>query len=494
MARRERLRVVSAGQDGLDVRGVSKAYGSTLANQEIDLQVAPGTVHVLLGENGAGKSTLVNLINGREAPDAGEIRFAGALVAAPGHTRPNPAIATVHQDLALVPVMTGLENIALALRRRPDRALRRAATEIQDRLGTGVDLDRPVEELELPQRQRIELVKALVAQPRLLVLDEPTTFLPPAETGPFLELVRRLAADGLAVLMITHRLDEAQAVADSATVLRHGRVVARHAGPQLPSNAELAAQIVGTAVPEPTRPRAEFGPEVLRLAHVSAVESGRTVLDDVELSLRAGEILGLAGVDGNGQLELLEVIAGLRRCSGRIELHGEPVQHLPLRKRAGRGLHYVSGDRRRAGIVPTLTIAEHFEVVLGRAPRDLDALLRAADVRPPDPRVRADGLSGGNQQKLMMARAFQRSPAVLLVSYPTQGLDVLAAAQLRQVLIERADTGIAIVVASGDLDELLGICDAVAVMNGGRVAGIQRRPFDRDELSSWYTTRQELVA
>lgn len=483
-------------RQSLEVRGVSKTFGAVRANREIDLSVAPGSVHALLGENGAGKSTLVNLVNGRYTPDAGEVRFGGDLVADPLTVRPTPRIATVHQDLALVPVMTGLENIALALRRPTDRALRETAEVMQRRLETGVELDRPVEQLELPQRQRLELIKALCAEPELLILDEPTTFLPPPETGPFLDLVRRLADDGMGVLLITHRLDEAQTVADAVTVLRHGAVVARHTGTPLPANAELARQIVGSDVPEPTRTEPVFGSEVLALDGVSHRRSGRTLVDGVSFTLRAGEILGLAGVDGNGQLELLEVVAGLRRSSaGEITLKDERIDHRPLRWRARRGLQFVSGERRRDGIVPTLTVAEHFELVLGKeATRGLDAVLLEADVRPPDPSVRADGLSGGNQQKLMMARAMRRDPAVLLVSYPTQGLDVRATAQLCRLLIAQADAGVAIIVASADLDELLGMCDTVAVLNGGRVQGVQTAPFDRDELSSWYTTRQVTAA
>lgn len=485
-----------AGGSGLEIRGVSKTFGAVRANRDVDLTVVPGSVHALLGENGAGKSTLVHLVNGRYAPDGGEVRFDGDLVADPSTLRPTPRIATVHQDLALVPVMTGLENIALALRRPTDRALRRTAAAVQDRLGTDVDLDRPVDRLELPQRQRIELVKALCSAPGLLVLDEPTTFLPPRETGPFLDLVRGLADDGLAVLLITHRLDEAQAVADAVTVLRHGAVVARHTGTPLPPNAELARQIVGSDVPQPTRPEPAFGDVVLTLDGVSHRHAGRTVVDRVDLTLRAGEILGLAGVDGNGQLELLELTAGLRSCSsGTITLRGERIEHRPLRRRAQDGLQFVSGDRRRDGVVPTLTVAEHVELVLGKeATRGLDAVLHEADVRPPDPLARVDGLSGGNQQKLLMARALRRGPAVLLVSYPTQGLDVRAAAQLRRQLLAQADAGLAILIASADLDELLGMCDTVAVMNGGRVRGTQAAPFDRDELSSWYTTRHGRTA
>jgi simple sugar transport system ATP-binding protein len=482
---------------GLQVHEVTKAFGETVANDSVTLAVRPGSIHALLGENGAGKSTLVGLINGGHAPDAGEISFDGVPIQPAHGAGVRHGIATVHQDLALVPVMTGLENIALALRRPNDAELRRLAERMQEHVGTHVDLRRPVGELELPQRQRIELIKALCTEPKLLILDEPTTFLPPTETEPFLRLLRTLAEGGLAVLLITHRLDEVTSTADEATVLRHGRVVAHHPGPVLPDKRELARQMVGTSVPAPTRTEHDLGPVVLRTRGLSYVDDGRRLVADIDLEVREGELLGLAGVDGNGQLELLELLAGLRRpTTGSIHLDGEDFASLSLARRVERGLQFVSGDRRKDGIVPEFTVAEHFDLLLGRDPgRDLRAILEQFDVRPPWPKVRGDSLSGGNAQKMVMARALQRRTRVLMVSYPTQGLDVAAAAQLQQLLIEHARSGAAVIVVSSDLEELLTICDTVAVMSAGAIVGRQHfGAYRRDELATWFTQGHEAAA
>jgi ABC-type uncharacterized transport system ATPase subunit len=476
--------------EGLDVRAVTKRFGSVTANQSVTLRVRPGTIHALLGENGAGKSSLVAMINGGSKPDEGSISFDGHEIDGSRHIGPELGIATVHQELALVPAMTGLENIALALGRAADRSLRVLANEVQQTAGTFVNLDRPVWTMELPQRQRIELIKALCTKPRLLILDEPTTFLPPAETEPFLDLVRRLARDGMGVLLITHRLEEAAAIADEVTVLRRGAVVQFHPGPGLPGTDELARQIVGVRVAPPTHARGQLGKPILRVAGLCASHGGLDQVSEIDLTVREGEILGLAGVDGNGQMELLETLAGLRNSqTGTIELNGVRVENLPVKKRIDRGLQYVSGERKRDAIVPGFSIAEHFDYALGRDPsRNLPEILSRFDVRPPLPNIRADGLSGGNQQKLVMARALQRTATVLMVSYPTQGLDVLAGAQLRQMLISHAEEGASVIIASSDLDELLDICDSVAVMNGGRIVGTQNNgAFERDELAAWYT-------
>ncbi len=480
----------------LDVQAVCLSFGSLRANDEISMEVRPSTVHALLGENGAGKSTLVKIINGLLLPDSGEIHYDGTCIRAPGFSADAFGIATVHQELALVPVMTGFENIALALRVSNNAALRSLAEDVQMQVGTSVPLDVVVSELELPQRQRIELIKALCRRPKLLILDEPTTFLPPTDTGPFLGMVRRLADDGMAVLLITHRLEEATAIADEATVIRRGRVVGQHASRPLPSAGVLANEIVGTSVPVPSRQGAALGDVVLTTSHLTLEDSGHRLVDQVSLQLHRGEILGIAGVDGNGQLELLELIAGLRRAtSGSVVLNGTELDGSSYAHRSRIGLQLVSGDRRRDGIVPTFTIAEHFQYMLGRQSLvGLRQLLKQFDVRPPDPLAIADELSGGNQQKMVMARALKRPTDVLLVSYPTQGLDVMAAAQLQQILLLRADLGAAVIVLSSDLEELLQICDSITVMNGGAVIGTQNAgSFNRDELATWYTSRSAAV-
>ena len=484
--------MVDPTEGALLVRHVTKHFGTAIANEDVSLSVLPGTVHGLLGENGAGKSTLVSIINGLVAPDSGEISFGDDLIASPTEPVGSPLIATVHQQLALVPVMSGIENIALALGTHPSDSLRALAADVQAKAGTDVDLSVPLGRLELPVRQRIEVIKALCRQPRLLILDEPTTFLPPSDTAPFLRLIRQLADSGMSVLFITHRLEEVGLVADQVTVLRHGRVVGSHNERPLPSADVLAREIVGESIPIPVRSEAQIGDVVLRVQGLTLREAGQTVVDDVSMEVRHGEILGVAGVDGNGQLELLELIAGLRRpTQGSIELCGQSISNVSFGKRAKLGLQLVSGDRTRDGIVPTFTIEEHFEYMLGREmPSDLPDVLREFDVRPPRPRAIADELSGGNQQKMIMARALQRETQVLMVSYPTQGLDVMAAAQLQQFLLTFAQNGTAIVLLSSSLDELLLLCDSVVVMNGGSIVGRQdSSAFDRDEIATWYTTR-----
>ena len=486
------MSVADASALVLDVQSVSKTFGTLQANDEITMQIRSSTVHALLGENGAGKSTLVKIINGLLLPDSGEIHYLGERIRTHNVSVQTAGIATVHQELALVPVMTGLENIALALRVSNNSALRSLAAEVQEQVGTTVPLDVPVGQLELPQRQRIELIKALCRRPRLLLLDEPTTFLPPTDTGPFLAMVRLLADEGMSVLLITHRLEEATEIADEATVIRRGRVVGEHPSRPLPNADVLASEIVGLQVPVPSRQGATLGEVVLTTTGLTVEDSGHRLVDSVNLELRRGEILGIAGVDGNGQLELLESIAGLRRVtSGSVVLNGVSLGVTPYARRSRLGLQLVSGDRRRDGIVPTFTIAEHFQYMLGRSSlTGLKELLQQFDVRPPSPLAIADELSGGNQQKMVMARALKRPTEVLMVSYPTQGLDVMATAQLQQILLHRADLGTAVIVLSSDLEELLQICDSIAVMNGGAVIGTQRADrFDRDELAAWYTSR-----
>jgi simple sugar transport system ATP-binding protein len=483
---------------GLVAAGLSKSYGTLRANDGVDLTLVAGQVHALLGENGAGKSTLVGILNGRVVPDAGNVLLDGALVdpGQPGRAG-ELGIATVHQDLALVPSMTGLENIALALGFAADRALRARVEAAERRLGLSVRLDQRVAELELPQRQRIELLRALSQEPAVLILDEPTTFLPPTAVEPFLRRVRELADDGLAVLLVTHRLDEARAVADAVTVMRAGRIVARYDRVSLPPNEALALDIVGERVVEPTSIANQSTRDVLRVSDLATRHEDHAVVDGVSLVLREGEILGIAGVDGNGQLELLETLAGLRRADrGSVEVGGVDVTRWSYGRRARADIQFVSGERRRDGIVPTFTVREHFALTRRRGTGEpLETILAAHRVNPPRPDIVAERLSGGNQQKMILGRALQKRSKVLLLAYPTQGLDVLASAQLRGLLVERASGGLAIAIASGDLDELLSICHRVVVMNRGRVIGEQTAAeFDRSQLGAWFTTSDPRVA
>ena len=481
----------------LAATGISKRFGSVQALDDVSLAVSRGEVHALLGENGAGKSTLVAILGGTLHADAGSIELDGAVLAPRRRPDVGRRIATVHQDLMLIPSMTGLQNIALALGMPLSRAARHEITAVQERFGIAARLDVNVRELGLPEQQRVELLRALCQEPSVLLLDEPTSYLPPTAVQPFLRGVRRLTDTGISVVFITHRLDELRGLADRVTVLRRGRVVATHAG-ALPTSAELAVAMVGTSVVQPEQTALTSTGVVMEANGVSVAGSSRDVaVKSVSLVLRPSEIVGIAGVDGNGQTELLEALAGLRRITGGSLTHlGEDVTGLGYVERSKRGVHFVSGDRRRYGIVPTFTIRQHFQYVLGSAiaPR-IPRLLEEFDVHPPDQFVRGDQLSGGNQQKLMLARACERQPRLLILTYPTSGLDVRASVNVRELLLRAASRGAAIVVASSELDELQTICHRIVVMSRGEIVGEQHLGhFDAVQLGRWFTgdTNKEL--
>jgi simple sugar transport system ATP-binding protein len=481
----------------LVAEGISKRYGATQANEGVDLELRGGEVHALLGQNGAGKSTFVAVLVGRVEPDAGRVLLDGQEVPLGNpHASAARGIATVFQELMLVPSMTGLENIALALGTAANRATRRMAEAVQAEFELPANLDVPIRELEMPERQRVELVRALAQKPRVLLLDEPTSLLSPTAVPSFLREVKELAESGLAVLLITHQLDEARSIADRVTVLRHGRTVAVYEHGALPSNSELAMAVVGTRLVDHIETFEPAAGVALEVEGLEALDDHKhPALSDVSFSLRPGEILGLAGVDGNGQLELLETIAGLRRATGgRVVYDGEDVTAAGYEALHARGVQFVSGDRQRHGIVPTFTVAQHFEYALGRGilPQ-LPRVLRDYDVRPPVPSWRGDQLSGGNQQKMIVAAACERDTRLILLSYPTHGLDVQASLTVRELLVQRAKgRGVTMVVASSDLEELLSISHRVAVMNRGRVVGIQSRDrFDPQQLAEWFTLREQ---
>jgi simple sugar transport system ATP-binding protein len=492
---KSRRRVI--GTTRLQAEGITKSFGETLANDAIDLELVGGEVHALLGQNGAGKSTLVGIITGRLTPDQGRIVLDGEEVTlGDPHNAAARGIATVFQELMLVASMTGLENIALALGTAPNRALRKRVVAVQSKFDLTAPLDVPVRDLEMPQRQRIELARALAQEPKVLLLDEPTSLLSPAVVSGFLSQVRELARSGLAVLLITHRLDEARSIADHLTVLRHGRKVAEHDRHSTPSNSELALEMLGVRIVDEIEMFEPSDRATLRVTGLYALDDHKhQVVDNISLTLRAGEIIGIAGVDGNGQLELLETIAGLRRPrNGNITWLGQDITSLGYRQRFERGIQFVSGDRQRYGVVPTFTIAQHFEYALGPAIlARLGKVLAAYDVRPPFPSHRGDQLSGGNQQKMIVAAACERYANLLLLSYPTRGLDVQASLTLRELLVARARTdGVSMLISSSDLEELLSIAHHIVVMNRGRIVGTQtREQFDHQQLAEWFTLGSE---
>jgi general nucleoside transport system ATP-binding protein len=488
-------RTISSTVPRLAVDSVTHRYGSLIANNRVSLDLRAGEIHALLGQNGAGKSTLVSVITGRLRPDEGAIELEGESLPL-GNPRAMAAhgITAVYQDLMLVPSMTGLENIALALGAGANDETRALAVEAQTEFGVEADLDRPVMDLELPQRQRIELVRALCQKPSVLLLDEPTSLLPPTAIDAFLGKVREVADSGLGVLLITHQLDEARRISDRLTILREGRVVATYERSEVPPHEELARAIVGKRVVSSSPPRAssEASSNALEVDDVTVLDDlRRRAVDGVSLFAPPGQLVGLAGVDGNGQLELLEAIAGLRPVAeGRIRHNGKDVSDLNYGRRLESGIVFVSGDRGRHGIVPTFSVAEHFEYALPRTvARRVPSVLEQYGVRPADPELRADQLSGGNQQKLVLACACERAPSALLLAYPTAGLDVEATTQIRELLLARAAEGLTILIASSELEELLFLCDVIGVMNRGRIVGAQTRDeFDRDVLAQWFTS------
>jgi general nucleoside transport system ATP-binding protein len=474
--------------------GITKAYPGVLANDGVSLELRAGEVHALLGENGAGKSTLMGILYGLVRPDAGRIEVDGNEVEI-GEPRDAMAlgIAFVQQHFSLIPTLTVAENLVLALRfggrrisPREGAALVRA---LSGRYGLEVVPDVPVERLAVGAQQRAELLKALARSPRVLILDEPSALLSPQEVEHLGEVIRRLTTEGLGVILIGHKLDEVLAVADRVTVLRRGRnvrTIERDA-----ANRELLGQLmVGElgAAGDHTHVHPETkGPPLLEAVGI-AVEGdrGELAVDGVSITLRAGEILGLAGLEGSGQVELVEALAGVRRVrSGSVRLRGREIGALGIAERQRAGIGHIPSDRRRSGLVGTLSVAENLAIpvvrdrrfsrggiVRRRAVREhAEALIGRFGVRTPGPDVPVATLSGGNQQKVVVARELSRDPSVVLSCYPTWGLDFAATAAVHAELARRREAGAAVLLASMDLDELLDVADRIVVMQGGRVSG-----------------------
>jgi simple sugar transport system ATP-binding protein len=477
----------------LEVRGLGKRFGGTIALDGVDLRVAAGEVHAVLGENGAGKTTLMNLLYGLLRPDAGEMTLDGA---AWRPASPSDALARgigmVHQHFMLVERHTVWENVWLAhagrgrLRLRRDRA-RRAVRELAERFRLRLDPDAPVETLPVGVRQRVEIAKALARRCRLLILDEPTAVLTPAETRDLFEVVRGLTESGASVLFITHKLDEALRVADRVTVLRRGRVVA-HGGAAGADRAELTRAIVGglrrqTARSPTARASLPGGAPLLSVRGLGSA-GGRIAVRDVAFDLRGGEILGVTGVDGNGQDELVALLAGHRRAErGAIALAGEDVTALDVAARWRRGLAVLPGDRRRDGLMLDAPVWENLALREFGAPwarrgalrwvdpavhrRRAAELIARHDVRAAGPDAPAASLSGGNQQKLLLARELAGDPRVIVLLNPTRGLDVGAAGGLLAELADLRDRGRAVLLFSTELDEVIAHADRWAVMHDG---------------------------
>ena len=488
----------------LELRGITKRFGSFAANEDVHLTVESGRVHTLLGENGAGKSTLMNVLFGLYEPTEGEILLDGRSVrfSGPGEAM-RAGIGMVHQHFMLVPVFTVAENVALGDEHTRAagildlEATRRRIREISDQYGFHVNPDAVVEDLPVGVQQRVEIIKALVRDARILILDEPTAVLTPQETDELLEIIRQLRADGTAVVFISHKLREVKAISDDITVLRRGRVVGT-ADPTADA-AELAALMVGRdVVLHRAKAEPRLGEETFRVEHLTVVgPTGQVLVNDVSFGIRQGEVLAVAGVQGNGQTELTEAIMGLQpKATGSVRLDGEELLGRSTRRIIRTGVGYVPEDRSTDGLVGSFSVAEN--MVLNRfdtAPAGTAVQLRPRAIRELAERrvaefdVRTQGvdlpvssLSGGNQQKVVMARELVDGLRLFVASQPTRGVDVGSIEFLHDRIIAERDAGTPVLIVSTELDEVMELADRIAVMYHGRIVDIVPGDASRDRL------------
>ena len=488
----------------LELRGITKRFGSLIANDSIDLVVEPGEIHALLGENGAGKSTLMNVLYGLYQPDEGQILVDGEPVTFSG---PGDAMASgigmVHQHFMLIPVFTVAENVELGHERTTrfgflDRkTARREVEEVSQRYGLRVPVDALVQDLPVGVQQRVEIVKALVRDAKVLILDEPTAVLTPQETDDLMEVMRTLKAAGTSIVFITHKLREVRAVADRITVIRRGKVVGE-ASPDS-SAAELASMMVGRPVKlNIEKESAQPGDPVISAEGIRIVDDvGQVQVDDVSFSVRSGEIYALAGVQGNGQTELTEALVGLTPVErGTITIDGRDVTRAKIDDILDNGVGYVPEDRLHDGLIGSFTVAENLVLDLydnkpysNGANLDLKLIQQNAvdrvaeyDVRTASVEHPASTLSGGNQQKVVLARELSRPLKVLIVAQPTRGLDVGSMEFVHRRIVTERDAGAAVILVSSELDEVLGLADRIGVMYRGKIIGEVPGGTDAEEV------------
>jgi general nucleoside transport system ATP-binding protein len=471
----------------LELIGISKQYPAVRANDKVSLRVKPGEIHSVLGENGAGKSTLMKMIYGAVRPDEGEIRWNGQAVqvASPAQAR-TLGISMVYQHFSLFDTLTAAENVWLGLDKTlslPEVTAR--ITKVASTYGLDVEPQRPVHSLSVGERQRVEIVRALLTDPKLLILDEPTSVLTPQAVEKLFVTLRKLAADGCSILYISHKLDEIRALCHHCTVLRGGKVTGE-VDPSTQSNADLSRLMIGSEPPKLQHIQANLGPVALELKGLTLAKQSPfgTSLQDIALQVRAGEIVGVAGVSGNGQQEFMAALSGedTRAPAGSITLFGQDIaNHLPRQRRAA-GLNFVPEERLGRGAVPTLSLAANTLLTrtenvsaggwinTAKVQRLAEELIARFNVKAGGAGAAAKSLSGGNLQKFIVGREIDAKPKVFIVSQPTWGVDVGAAAQIRGALLKLRDEGCALLVVSEELDELFELSDRLVVIAQGKLS------------------------
>ena len=488
----------------LELRGITKRFGSLTANDNVNLVAEPGQIHCLLGENGAGKSTLMNVLYGLYQADGGEILIDDKVVnfSGPGDAMA-AGIGMVHQHFMLIPVFTVAENVILG--HEPTKfggvldieTARKQVREISDRFGFEVDPDAIVGELPVGVQQRVEIIKALMGDAQVLVFDEPTAVLTPQETDELMAIMKQLRIEGKAIVFITHKLREVKEVADKITVIRLGKIVGE-ASPKSTAN-ELASMMVGRAVDlDVEKSKAKPGNATFKISNLSAWDhSGIKVLDDINLEIHEGEILVIAGVQGNGQTELTEAIIGMHgKTSGSIELDGKELIGKNVKQVLDLGVGFVPEDRTEDGLVAEFTIAEN--LMLDRSDRKPFAKgislqlgylktfalekLKQFDIRAQGIDSTASQLSGGNQQKVVLARELSRDLRLLVASQPTRGLDVGSIEFVHEQIVATRDSGIPVLIVATELDEATQLGDRIAVMYRGKVVGVVPSSTSRSVL------------